>query len=236
MLALQHKQIHQLIAAAVHALGCCIIIGIINCTIYIIVNSFPLLVPGRRELAGMRTVLGQTTESLELTHCRDFVGLPGSRTPNAQPFHVAVHPLVRAPAACPRQELEKSSIFLLILSLLINVLRFGDVGQSKRIMPEQVRVSWLAWQMLLSAMALALSHADELQCLLERCTALLLEAKRGDGAAHFDCTVLYILSGSIVVYQTADIIVDSKCRSNHFIVPSQGTAPACGYDLVHYIP
>ena len=48
----------------------------------------------RRELAGMRTTLGSTTESLELVRCQEFMGLPGSRAPMAQPFHVHVHPLV----------------------------------------------------------------------------------------------------------------------------------------------
>ena len=44
-------------------------------------------------MAGMR--LGSTTESLELVQCREFMGPAGSRAPNAQPFHVNVHPLVR---------------------------------------------------------------------------------------------------------------------------------------------
>lgn len=53
----------------------------------------------RRELAGTRTTLGHTTESLELVPCQDFIGPAGTRAPNAQPFHVHVHPLVSAGVA-----------------------------------------------------------------------------------------------------------------------------------------
>lgn len=48
----------------------------------------------RRELAGLRTSMGATTESLELIRPQDFMGPPGARTPMAQPFHVLVHPQV----------------------------------------------------------------------------------------------------------------------------------------------
>ncbi|KAK9803462.1 hypothetical protein WJX73_004742 [Symbiochloris irregularis] len=48
----------------------------------------------RRELAGLRTSMGATTESLELIRPQDFMGPPGARTPMAQPFHVHVHPQV----------------------------------------------------------------------------------------------------------------------------------------------
>lgn len=43
----------------------------------------------RREV-GQKARLGETTESLELTHLQEFVGPPGSGTPLAQPFSVVV--------------------------------------------------------------------------------------------------------------------------------------------------
>jgi hypothetical protein len=43
-----------------------------------------------------RNELGETSESLELIKCSDFVGPPGSGAPLAQPFSVAVSEEVRA--------------------------------------------------------------------------------------------------------------------------------------------
>ena len=50
----------------------------------------------RRAAAGQKNAMGQTTESLELLKCLEFVGPPGSGAPQAQPFHVDVHPQVHA--------------------------------------------------------------------------------------------------------------------------------------------
>lgn len=58
-----------------------------------------MTVSNRRELAGSRTSMGATTESLELIRPQDFMGPPGARTPMAQPFHVHVHPQVSTRAA-----------------------------------------------------------------------------------------------------------------------------------------
>ncbi|KAK9830977.1 hypothetical protein WJX81_004646 [Elliptochloris bilobata] len=44
----------------------------------------------RREVALPRNQLGETSESLELLKCADFVGPPGSGAPLAQPFSVSV--------------------------------------------------------------------------------------------------------------------------------------------------
>ena len=54
----------------------------------------------RREVQGPRTALGQTSESLELMACENFVGPPGSGAPQAQPFRVFVHPQVLASPPC----------------------------------------------------------------------------------------------------------------------------------------
>ena len=48
----------------------------------------------RRERQGPMMALGQTSESLELLTCEDFVGPPGSGAPQAQPFRVSVNPQV----------------------------------------------------------------------------------------------------------------------------------------------
>ena len=44
----------------------------------------------RREVQGPKATLGDTTESLELVKCMDFVGPAGSGAPLAQPFQVSV--------------------------------------------------------------------------------------------------------------------------------------------------
>ena len=54
----------------------------------------------RREVQGPRTALGQTSESLELMACENFVGPPGSGAPQAQPFRVSIHPQVIASPPC----------------------------------------------------------------------------------------------------------------------------------------
>ncbi len=48
------------------------------------------------QVALPRNELGETSESLELIKCTDFVGPPGSGAPLAQPFSVAVSEEVRA--------------------------------------------------------------------------------------------------------------------------------------------
>ena len=50
----------------------------------------------RRAAAGPKNAMGHTTESLELLKCLEFMGPPGSGAPQAQPFHVDVHPEVHA--------------------------------------------------------------------------------------------------------------------------------------------
>jgi len=47
-----------------------------------------------------RNELGETSESLELIKCTDFVGPPGSGAPLAQPFSVAVSEEVRVRTQC----------------------------------------------------------------------------------------------------------------------------------------
>ncbi len=47
-------------------------------------------------MALLRNQLGETSESLELLKCADFVGPPGSGAPLAQPFSVTVAQEVRA--------------------------------------------------------------------------------------------------------------------------------------------
>lgn len=46
----------------------------------------------RRELATLRNTLGDTSESLDLCECMEFMGAPGSGAPLAQPFTVEVEP------------------------------------------------------------------------------------------------------------------------------------------------
>jgi hypothetical protein len=53
----------------------------------------------RRAPAGGRAHLGETTESLELTLPREFVGAPGTGAPLAQPFSVTLAAEVRLPRA-----------------------------------------------------------------------------------------------------------------------------------------
>lgn len=53
----------------------------------------------RREVQGLKNMLGHTSESLELMKCMDFVGPPGSGAPLAQPFQVHVQPQVATSAS-----------------------------------------------------------------------------------------------------------------------------------------
>ena len=50
---------------------------------------------GRAQVVLPRNQLGETSESLELLKCADFVGPPGSGAPLSQPFSVAVSQQVR---------------------------------------------------------------------------------------------------------------------------------------------
>jgi len=56
--------------------------------------------PTLPQVALPRNELGETSESLELIKCSDFVGPPGSGAPLAQPFSVAVSEEVRVRTQC----------------------------------------------------------------------------------------------------------------------------------------